>query len=111
MGEGTASSLLLFCQFVPSVFCIEAGDCNASEMLPCCCACSSAVDSFVGHQGEEHKRCWKAKTLLSSSLRIRAWPALPISCTVLFHLILSEGRPHGLLSSHYVFLINGETGV
>lgn len=34
----------------------EAGDCNVSEMLPCCCACSSAVDSLVGHQGEENKR-------------------------------------------------------
>lgn len=35
-----------------------------SEMLPCCCAGSAVVDSVVGHQGEEHKRCWKAKTLL-----------------------------------------------
>lgn len=83
-----------------------------SEMLPCCCAHSSAVvDSLVGHQGEKHKRCQKAKTFLSTSLRIRAWPALPVSCTVLFHFILSEGWPHGLFSSHYVFLINGETGV
>lgn len=94
------------------IFLNEAGDCNVSKMLPCCCLCSSTVvDSLVGYQGEEHKRHQKAKTFLSSSLRIRAWPALLVSCTVLFHLILSEGWPHGLLSSHYMFLINGETGV
>lgn len=28
----------------------EAGDCNMSEMLPCCCACSSVVvDSLMEH--------------------------------------------------------------
>lgn len=111
MGEGTASSLLLFRQFVPLVFSMKQGTAKCLRCCPAAALVLLLLTAWWDTRERGTKDYWKAKTLLSSSLWIRAWPALPVSCTVLFHLILSEGRPHGLLSSHYVFLINGETGV